>query len=114
MPSRRALNEFRVSLERVKRGQKAVPPELHDAVGQRTKLGGKPDWIQGDDTPDCPECGEPMYLVAQIDSIEADRDGNPLMDPPPKHADFVFGDAGMLYLFYCFDCLEVHAIQQYY
>ena len=32
------------------------------------KLGGWPYWIQGVEYPDCPDCGDPMRLVFQIDS----------------------------------------------
>ena len=63
---RRNLNEYRVKLERVKRGEKAVPVNYPKNLGRRTKLGGKPDWIQGDETPECPQCGDTMYFVAQI------------------------------------------------
>ncbi len=53
------LNEYRVKLERVKRGDKAAPLEYPENLGLRTKLGGGPDWSHGDETPDCEECGEP-------------------------------------------------------
>ena len=114
MAKRRNLNEYRVKLERVKRGETAVPLDYPENVGLRTKLGGKPDWIQLAETPDCEECGEPMYFVAQIDSVEHQNEHNPLMDEPPKHIDFMFGDVGMIYVFYCFDCLQVSSLQQYY
>src|SRR5687768_11975734 len=108
MPARRYLNEYRVSLERVRRGERAVPQEYPEYIGRRTKLGGKPSWIQGDQTPECPSCGDTMYFVAQIDSIEHRSDHNPLMQDPPKHIDFVFSDVGMIYVFYCFDCCVPH------
>src|SRR5947208_1914817 len=114
MAKRRTLNEYRVKLERVKRGERAVPLDYPDNLGLRTKLGGKPDWIQGDETPECEECGEPMYFVAQIDSMEHRNEHNPLMGEPPKHIDFMFGDVGMIYVFYCFDRLQVSSLQQYY
>ena len=61
------LREYRVKFERVPQGEKAVEP---NALGLRSKLGGKPDWEQDDETPMCPNCKEPMLFVAQIDSIE--------------------------------------------
>ena len=67
------MREYRVTLGRMQRGQRAVPPipeRGNDHLGLRTKLGGKPDWIQNDDRPDCPECGDAMWFVAQIDPIE--------------------------------------------
>jgi uncharacterized protein YwqG len=114
MPKRRYLNEYRVRLERVRRGERAVPLDPPQNLGLRTKLGGKPDWIQGDETPECEECGEPMWFVAQIDSVEHRSEHNPLMDEPPKHIDFMFGDVGMIYVFSCFDCARVHSVQQGY
>jgi hypothetical protein len=39
-------------------------------TGQREvlgQLGGEPSWIQGDETPSCPECGEPMRFVVQLE-----------------------------------------------
>lgn len=111
MAKRRYLNEYRVHLERVGRGESATPT---DEPGLRTKLGGKPSWIQGDATPECEECGEPMHFVAQIDSIEHRSEYNPLMVDPPKHVDFMFGDVGMIYVFYCFDCTRVYGLQQGY
>jgi hypothetical protein len=64
-------NEYRVKLERVKRGEHAVPLGYPDNLVLRTKLAGKPDWIQCDETPECEECGEPMDFVAKLDSLEA-------------------------------------------
>ena len=31
------------------------------------QLGGTPSWIQGDQVPDCPECGVPQRFVAQLE-----------------------------------------------
>jgi hypothetical protein len=30
-------------------------------------LGGEPDWLQGDETPNCPGCSEEMSFVAQLE-----------------------------------------------
>ncbi len=114
MAKRRSLKEYRVKLERVKRGERAIPLECPAILGLRTKLGGKPDWIQGNETPECEDCGEPVYFVAQIDSVEHYNEHNTLMNEPPKHIDFMFGDVGMIYAFYCFDCSQVSSLQQYY
>lgn len=49
----------------------------HHEAGDRHKLGGKPNWIQSDETPDCPECNEPMDFYGQLDhlgSIESLKD----------------------------------------
>jgi uncharacterized protein YwqG len=53
------------------------------------KLGGRPVWIQGDETPKC-SCGRKMAFIAQIEA-HADRGIN-------------FGDAGAGYAFACKRC----------
>ncbi len=70
----------------------------YSPAGDRHKLGGKPDWLQGDETPDCPECEEPMEFYAQLDnlgSVEGLRDG------------------GMIYVFLCRECYTTEALLQY-
>jgi uncharacterized protein YwqG len=117
MAKRRRLNEYRVDLHRVRRGERAITLDYPKNLGTRTKLGGEPTWIQDDETPECAQCGEPMHFVAQIDSIEHRSAHNPAMNvinERPKHIDFMFGDVGMIYVFYCFDCLEVQSLQQCY
>ena len=61
------LPEFRVALTRLKPGETVYPLEDGFAAdgheGQRTKLGGLPDYIQGDDDlPDCSSCSQPMIF----------------------------------------------------
>lgn len=51
------------------------------------KLGGWPGWVQSVEYPDCPECGEPMKLIFQIDS----EDNLPYM----------FGDLGCSHITQC-------------
>lgn len=67
--------------------------------GQRTQLGGHPTWIQADESPCCPACGREMSFVAQIDSLGGA---------------YMFGDCGMLYVFYCVECHEADAFEQCY
>ena len=110
----RQLPEFRVKLEPVPKGERAVPLDYPDNLGLRTKLGGKPDWIQGDYTPPCESCGNPMTFVAQIDSIEHDNEHNPLRKDCMGHQDYMFGDVGMIYVFWCFDCGRPACTDQYY
>ena len=68
---------------------------------QQTKLGGKPNWIQNDETPSCPQCRERMKLIAQIDSFD---DNWQTLKGDNR---FYFGDNGRIYVFfpYC-DCGE--------
>lgn len=113
MAVRRYLNEYRVRLERVMRGQRAIPHDYPANLGQRTKFGGKPEWVQSDETPECPDCGDAMYFVAQIDSFEHNCGPGLLVEEQPKHVDFLFSDAGVLYVFYCFDCRHVESLQQF-
>src|SRR5947209_6016712 len=103
---RERLPEFRVSLSAVTAGEEAIDLPYPDNLGQRTKLGGDPIWIQGDETPLCPRCREEMSFVAQIDSI-----GHTALEPAGL---FMFGDVGMLYLFYCFGCGGTDAVVQSY
>jgi hypothetical protein len=104
------LPEFRVILERIEPGEVAFP-NANDHLGQRTKLGGAPDWEQGEhQNPVCPECGKVMTFVAQIDSVEHDSDSNPhRVDALSDDQKWLFGDVGMIYVFFCFDCSLPHA-----
>jgi hypothetical protein len=104
--AREIFPEYRVRLERVLPGESAVPGEYPDNLGQRTKLGGEPDWIQIDDTPGCPQCEKPMSFVAQIDSI--DYTGWGVSGP------YMFSDVGMIYLFFCGECGEASTVLQFY
>lgn len=54
----------------------------------RSRVGGAPSWLQGDATPECPRCREPMAFLLQLVS----------------RADISFGDDGRLYVFTCADC----------
>jgi uncharacterized protein YwqG len=82
-----------------------LPQDLLDrkALGQRSKFGGKPTWEQGDETPTCPECGKTMVFVAQLDSIGFDQ----------KNAEgYIFGDVGLIYVFFSFDDGNTRSIFQ--
>ena len=67
-------------------------------IGHRSKVGGKPDFIQRGTTPRC-RCGDEMTFYAQIDSV-----GDDLM----------LADCGMLYVFVCFGCFEATAFIESY
>ncbi len=68
-----------------------------DEVGRRHQLGGEPSWLQGDATPVCGECGERMTFFGQLDSI---------------NDDIVLADAGLVYVFVCFNDFQAQAIVQ--
>lgn len=109
------LPEFRVTLTRLKAGEQAYPkdPNVYnpEILGQRTKLGGDPDWDQGDrPNPPCPGCGNATTFVAQIDSVEHDSETNPhAVDAMSEDQKWMFADVGMIYVFFCFDCCQAHA-----
>ena len=107
------LREYKVSLSKCAPGEHAVNPDAVASQGQRTKLGGEPDWEQGDEHPECSSCFQPMSFVAQIDSVEHWSDRNPHSRNPIKQSqDFMFGDVGMIYVFFCFDCLRSESVFQ--
>lgn len=68
-----------------------------EEVGRRHQLGGEPEWLQGDATPVCSECGEKMTFYGQLDSI---------------NDDIVLADAGLVYVFVCFNDFQARAIVQ--
>jgi hypothetical protein len=60
-------------------------------IGTRHKLGGNPAFLQGPETPLCPDCKEPITFYGQLDSI---------------NDDFCLADCGIIYVFVCFDCYK--------
>ena len=78
--------------------------------GNRTQLGGKPTWIQGNQTPICEQCQRGMTFVAQIDSLSAEESEMGKILAEKKS--FMFGDVGMIYLFWCEKCFETKSLIQ--
>jgi uncharacterized protein YwqG len=73
-------------------GEDAYAAALNERGGAAIgRLGGRPSWIQGDETPEC-DCGAAMTFVAQIE----DHAGGGIN----------FGDAGAGYAFVCEQCEE--------
>jgi hypothetical protein len=109
------LPEFRVTLTRLKDGEQAYPindeTPHYEYHGRRTKLGGDPDYAQGDQpSPKCSLCKKPMTFVAQIDSVEHQSKSNPhSVNALSEDQKWMFGDVGMIYVFFCFKCLQPHA-----
>lgn len=114
------LREYKVTLTKCDPGERAVPLDYYETTGPgtATKFGGDPDWIQSDECPKCPCCNQNMTFVAQIDSIE-----NKLMKSDEmqnqehrralrREIQWMFADVGMIYVFFCFDCLETQSIFQ--
>ena len=114
-PARPAsLREYKVKLTPCKPGEHAVKdPQDPSNDGLKTKLGGTPDWIQDDEWHRCTECKAPMTFVGQIDSFEVENKKNPNSHPAGKQ-DFMWGDVGMIYVFYCVGCAQASGVVQYY
>ena len=70
-----------------------------EEMGTRHQLGGDPNFLQPADWPACPSCKKHMTFYAQLDSI---------------NDEFCIGDCGMIYVFVCLHCLEVHSFVQSY
>jgi hypothetical protein len=97
-PTPQALNKSGQRLKplKVKQGEEDLPARVLTLVpvasgkkaGRKSKLGGKPTWIQMDQTPDCPKCENPMAFVLQLASDSR----------------ISYGDMGMLYSFVCPEC----------
>ena len=108
------LRQYKITLERVDSNSSTTVSDP-DNLGLRTKLGGKPDWKQGDETPHCPSCKQKMSFVGQIDSIEHESKLNPhAISAISSEQEYMFGDVGMIYVFFCFDCLEPKSVFQCY
>lgn len=108
------LREYKVKLTACKPGEPAIKdPRDPDNDGLKTKLGGTPDWIQGEEWRKCADCKALMVFVGQIDSIEVENKKNPHSRPAGKQ-DFMWGDAGMIYVFYCVSCASAAGVVQYY
>lgn len=71
-----------------------------DQISMATKLGGVPAWIQNNDTPCCPCCGETMRFVAQIDAVPDGYFPEQSTQWHQYHV-FDFGDVGQGYVFIC-------------
>lgn len=68
-----------------------------DEIGTRHRLGGRPDFIQKAEWPNCSCCGSSMTFYAQLDSI---------------NDEFIIADCGMIYVFICFQCNETKSLIQ--
>lgn len=68
-----------------------------DNVGDRNKLGGTPDFLQGEEYPTCDSCRKRMDFYGQLDSLSDE---------------FIVADCGMIYVFICFECIETKSIIQ--
>ncbi|OLE88030.1 MAG: hypothetical protein AUF79_13880 [Crenarchaeota archaeon 13_1_20CM_2_51_8] len=102
------LREYRVKI--IPAGDSGPQPSYPDNLGLRTKFGGLPDAIQGDHESDrnCRECSGRMHFIGQIDSFEFNSDKNPNRKDYGDEQ-FMFGDVGIIYIWFCFNCLVPEA-----
>lgn len=81
----------------------ALRPHPADTPTQQPvlgRLGGEPDWLQNDETPDCPRCATPMAFTAELEEgDEAAACAN-------------FGGGGRGYVFTCRPCAEAAFLWQ--
>lgn len=68
-------------------------------VGKRHQLGGEPTFIQSADYPPCVDCGATMTFYGQLDSI---------------NDEYILADAGLVFVFVCFDCFTTTSFVQSY
>jgi hypothetical protein len=107
------LREYRVSLFSLTDSERQ--PVYPKNLGLRTKFGGLPDMIQpnGDSKVTCPNCQQRMHFIVQIDSFEHKSNENPNAKVYSERH-FMFGDVGMIYVWFCFDCLTPYATMECY
>jgi len=93
------LPPFRLKLEPLNDEAAAMRVGLEWAagVGHRHQLGGNPTWIHGPEQPVCPSCQQQMTFYGQFDSVKDD---------------IVIADAGIVYVFICFDDFTATALIQ--
>jgi hypothetical protein len=112
----KTLRELRVSFDDPLGGEPVLTGDIHkELLGKRSKLGGLPDWIEYDLTPSCSACGSVMSFVGQLDSIDHLGHCNPETYCEALDAqEYMFADVGLIYVFYCFQCLEAKAVTDCY
>lgn len=95
------IPQFRLVPEPLDDEARQLPPFkwAPKEIGTRHRLGGDPELLHKEDMPICSSCKEPMTFYAQLDSI---------------NDQFCIADCGMIYVFVCFDCFEVHSFIQSY
>lgn len=95
------LREAKISFEF---GSEVEAQDYPSNLGSRSKLGGMPNWIQPAEIPRCASCKQSMTFILQLDSIDYGQDD----------AQYMFGDVGMIYIFFCFRCCKPLALFQSY
>ncbi|WP_093612274.1 hypothetical protein [Streptomyces indicus] len=74
--------------------------EVGDGEKVLGQLGGDVVWLQGDETPDCPGCAEPMAFLASLEEgYDHETSAN-------------FGGGGLSYVFSCRACVKAAFLWQ--
>lgn len=71
------------------------PSYVDPSIGERHRLGGAPDRWGEAPTPRCPACSDEITFYAQLDALPS--------------GGFDLADAGLIFVYVCFDCFEVTA-----
>jgi hypothetical protein len=87
-----------VALERKPGGDYDQAREAHSGTAVLGQLGGRPAWIQGDETPACPSCARAMPFVTQLE------------EGPDHRTSMNFGGGGCAYAFTCEPCGEARVL----
>ncbi len=87
---------FKLILEPLRSEAAALPPFKWAGgdVGQRHRIGGKPDLMPEADFPVC-SCGKPMSFYGQLDSL---------------NDEFTLADCGLIQVFVRFDCFKTKSV----
>lgn len=100
------MNEGHTPPTEISLGLNPATPEARAASGFKWaggnvepghKLGGSPDWIHGSEVPACRDCKQAMTFYGQLDSVGDE---------------VTLADAGMIYVFVCFDCYTTTSVLQ--
>lgn len=98
--SRRAVPAFRLVPEPLTSEVAELVPDpwADPSIGTRHRLAGEPGFFHEVPFPRCRSCGEEMTFYAPVDSLNS--------------REWDLADAGLIFVFVCFDCFETEAILQ--
>ncbi len=88
------LRPFRVGLAQTPARWQWQDNALSNWGENLNRVGGSPSWIQNPEYPECPNCGQTMSFLMQLDSDLPTANGG-ILD---------WGDSGMLYVMWCDRC----------
>lgn len=109
-PAKKSFPEFRI---KIYKSDENLDDDrfAENQIGVRSKLGGSPNFLHGDQNSICQKCNREMTFIGQIDSFGLDPT---LLAPESEKQRWILEDAGLAYFFFCFECgngdciLEAH------